>query len=337
MPGEADIVMEGGGVKGTALVGALAVLEARGYRYVNLAGTSAGAIVAALTAAGYSAEELREIMTSLDYTRFLDSGPYWLPRRSRAAYNLFRHWGIHRGDSFWDWMRARLADRGVWTFNDLKHTTPDKGQIYRLRVVASDVTRGRMLVLPDGIGHYGIDPGDLEVALAVRMSMSIPGFYRPVTLRNKDGNKSYIVDGGLLSNFPIQLFDGPGMDTRPTFGLRLTGTSEERVTKHPAHGLTSYFLSMFLTATEASYYQYIDSRDFIRTIAIDSLGVSSVDFGLSVIDKRRLYTEGVKATRAFLDDWDFEAWKKTYYEWLGVDRREMLWKQARESDARRKE
>ena len=36
--------------------------------------------------------------------------------------------------------------------------------------------------------------------------MSIPGFYRPVTLRNNDGDTSYIVDGGLLSNFPIQLF-----------------------------------------------------------------------------------------------------------------------------------
>jgi NTE family protein len=337
MASMADIVMEGGGVKGTALVGALAVLEARGYRYINLAGTSAGAIVAALTAAGYSAEELRAIMTSLDYTRFLDSGPRWLPRRTRAGYNLMCHWGIHRGDSFLEWMREQLAAKGVRTFADLKRGIPDKGQIYRLRVVASDVTRGRMLILPAGIEHYGIKPDDLEVALAVRMSMSIPGFYRPVTLRNADGDMSYIVDGGLLSNFPIQLFDGPGMDDRPTFGLRLVGKDQERVTQHPAHSLMSYFLSMVMTATEASYHQYVDNRDFIRTIAIDSLGISPVDFGLSTIDKRRLYTEGTKAARAFLEDWDFDSWKKSYYEWLGVDRREMLWKQARESDVRRKE
>ena len=66
----ADAVFEGGGVKGIGLVGAVAVAEERGYQWVNIAGTSAGAIVAALLAAGYSATEMKQIMEELDYNSF---------------------------------------------------------------------------------------------------------------------------------------------------------------------------------------------------------------------------------------------------------------------------
>lgn len=57
---KADAVFEGGGVKGIGLVGAIAVAEEYGYRFVNVAGSSAGAIVAALLAAGYSAAEIKK-------------------------------------------------------------------------------------------------------------------------------------------------------------------------------------------------------------------------------------------------------------------------------------
>ena len=69
----ADAVFEGGGVKGIGLVGAVAVAEERGYQWVNIAGTSAGAIVAALLAAGYSAAEMKQIMEELDYNSFKDA------------------------------------------------------------------------------------------------------------------------------------------------------------------------------------------------------------------------------------------------------------------------
>jgi NTE family protein len=244
-----DVVMEGGGAKGIALVGALATLEDRGYRWVNMAGTSAGAIVAVLATAGYTAHELRPIIGDMDFTQFLDSSPRWLPRHTRAAYNLLAHWGIYKGDRFLAWMRDMLAAKGVHTFADLRRGIPDRDQFYRVRVVASDITRGKMIVLPEDIVHYGIVPDELEVALAVRMSMSIPGFFRPVVLhagwpegvRPDPGgiggmhlvlphgvSPCYIVDGGLLSNFPIQLFDGPGMDDRPTFGLYDSGCAAAR-------------------------------------------------------------------------------------------------------------
>jgi NTE family protein len=67
-----DAVFEGGGVKGIALVGAAAVVGAEGYRFHNLAGASAGAIVASLLGAGYTAEELKAIPMDLDFTKLTD-------------------------------------------------------------------------------------------------------------------------------------------------------------------------------------------------------------------------------------------------------------------------
>src|SRR5829696_3150734 len=64
---DADLVLEGGGVKGIALAGAISVLQDRGYRFHRVAGTSAGAIVGALVAAGTPHTRLREMMRDLDY------------------------------------------------------------------------------------------------------------------------------------------------------------------------------------------------------------------------------------------------------------------------------
>jgi NTE family protein len=72
----ADLVLEGGGVKGIALVGAISVLEERGYQFRRVAGASAGAIVGSLVAANAGAAELEEIMRGVDYRRFQD-GPRW--------------------------------------------------------------------------------------------------------------------------------------------------------------------------------------------------------------------------------------------------------------------
>ena len=114
-----DLVLEGGGVKGIGLVGALAVLEERGFRPQNLAGTSAGAIAAALTAAGYSAAELREILSGLDFNSFKDEG--WEDRVPIVGVPLsvLKDEGIFEGRRLLEWLRDLLAERGVSTFGDL--------------------------------------------------------------------------------------------------------------------------------------------------------------------------------------------------------------------------
>ncbi len=64
---KADAVFEGGGVKGIGLVGAVSEIEKAGYEFENMAGTSAGAIVAAMMAVGYSAGEIKKELEKLNY------------------------------------------------------------------------------------------------------------------------------------------------------------------------------------------------------------------------------------------------------------------------------
>ena len=219
----ADGVFEGGGVKGIAFVGALEAAEAVGIaRWVNVAGTSAGSIVASLLAVGYRPRELREILEGTDYAAFADygRGGKWLG----GAYNALRGRGVCPGHAFTDWLADRFEASPLGkrdpTFADLRRDLPADASeddrrraIYRLRVVASDVTEGRMLVLPDDLADYEDDqgrplvPDAFPIARAVRMSMSFPYFFEPVTLR-RAGQSHLIVDGGLLSNFPVFLFDG---------------------------------------------------------------------------------------------------------------------------------
>ena len=197
----ADAVFEGGGVKGIGFVGAIAVAEEKGYQWVNVAGTSAGAIVAALLAAGYSAAEMKEVIEDLNYNRFKDAGLLdRVPLAGPVASLIFEK-GIYEGKFLENWMRKLLQEKNVETFNDLimEEYKDDERYRFKLRVIASDISQGRLLVLPQDIADFGIRPEDLNVATAVRMSMSIPFFFEPIALRNMKTNQvSYIVDGGLL-------------------------------------------------------------------------------------------------------------------------------------------
>src|SRR5947207_3053281 len=109
---EANAVFEGGGVKGIALVGALKRVEEEEVRFVGVGGTSAGSMVAALYAAGYTADEMKEILYDTDFSKLLD--PSW-PK----TYDLWKHKGIYKGRKLYEWMYKLLAKKGVVTFRDL--------------------------------------------------------------------------------------------------------------------------------------------------------------------------------------------------------------------------
>jgi len=312
----ADAVFEGGGVKGIGLVGAVAVAEERGYRWLNVAGTSAGAIVAALVAAGYSAAEMKEIMTELDYNRFKDASVLDKVPLVGPAVSLILEKGIYEGNFFQDWMRGLLREKGVETFNDLiiKEYQSDERYRFKLRVIASDISRGRLLVLPQDIVDFGIRPEDLDVADAVRMSMSIPFFYEPVELRNtKTDEVSYIVDGGLLSNFPVWLFDAEGSTPEwPTFGFKLVEPEEELQVPHRVRGPISLLAALFSTMMEAHDKRYIKDEHFVRTIPIPTLGVGTTEFDISREKSEALYQSGRQAAEKFLATWNFAEYVAKY-------------------------
>lgn len=311
----ADAVLEGGGVKAIGLVGALNYAESLGYTWHSVAGTSAGALVGALLVAGYTGATLRDVVFGLDFTRFCDKGLLDRVPLAGPLLSIALEMGLYEGRALEDWVRQMLAEKGVRTFGDLRlRDKLNPRYRYRLQVIASDLTLGRMLVLPGDIRHYGMDPDALEVAHAVRMSASIPFFYEPVCMHyGKLGQRrSYVVDGGVLSNYPVWLFDCPPERPPrwPTFGFRLVDPEEWR--PHVIRGPISMFTALFSTMLEAHDARHIKESSFVRTIPINTLGVRTTDFHLTPATREKLYQSGVAAARRFFARWDFAAYKATY-------------------------
>ena len=334
-----DLVFEGGGVKGIGLAGAYAVLEERGFEAKNVAGTSAGAITAALIAAGYTADELREIIVSLDFRQFQDEA--WedkIPLFDRTA-SILLDQGVYEGKRFYEWMKELLEAKGIRTFRDLilEDFAEDPKYRSRLQVIASDVTGRRLLVLPRDAGQLGLEPDDLEVAQAVRMSMSIPFFFEPVRVKNEKTDETHtIVDGGMLSNFPVWLFDCEADEDPewPTFGCLLVEPEPEksvstRLDKDDRgfSALIDYIKAMAQTMMEAHDRLYVQQAQWARTIPIPTLGVGTTEFDITRERALRLYDSGRKATEDFLATWDFDAYKAVFRADKPVPRRQEILEQ----------
>ncbi|HLM76807.1 MAG TPA: patatin-like phospholipase family protein [Rubrobacteraceae bacterium] len=332
-----DLVFEGGGVKGIALVGAFSVLEERGYEPQNMAGASAGAIVAVLLAAGYTAAELQKIIGELDYDRFKDEA--WEDRIPLAGKSLsvLKDLGIYEGKAFLAWMGDLLEAKGVRMFGDLVRRADDEPRYrYKAQVIASDLTERRLLVLPRDAKKLGVsNPDDLPVAQAVRMSMSIPVFFEPVKLANpQTGREHLIVDGGMLSNFPVWLFDAEE-PLWPTFGLRLVkpnpraslaeGLSQPELPRSGVLSVIDYVRSLVETMMEAHDRLYIEEADFDRTITIDTLGVRTTEFDLSEARALELFESGRAAAEKFLDEhWNHEDYLETFRSGKKPSRRQAI-------------
>ena len=317
---KADLVFEGGGVKGIGLAGAYATIAERGFTPHGVAGTSAGAITAALVAAGYTADELADLVATMPYAEFKDRA--WEDRLPLVGHGLsvLLDRGIYEGKAFHAWIAEKLAAKGITRFGQLVDPdAEDPAQRYRLRVIASDVTQRRMLVLPNDAHLLGLDPDELEIAYAVRMSMSIPFFFEPVLHTNpKTGEEHLIVDGGMLSNFPVWLFDCEGREPRwPTFGLMLVEGSSHAPRARAARGrhgttLLDYVKAITMTMMEAHDRLYVEQADFARTIPIPTLGVGTTEFDITPDRAAALYQSGRDAAADFLDHWDFDAYIRAY-------------------------
>jgi NTE family protein len=318
-PLKADLVLEGGGVKGIGLVGAASVLEKSGYTFGKIAGTSAGAIVGALLAAGYSAEELHTLMREeIDYRRFRDPSLVDRVPLVGPAVSLILERGVYEGKYLRQWLRDKLAARGVETFADLRD--PDPGSAlpewlgYKLVVVAADLSRGEMVRLPwDYLPRYGLDPDGQSVADAVRASMSIPFFFEPAHIRDAQGRTAILVDGGLVSNFPVAIFDRTdGAPPRwPTFGVKLSAKPD--ATQLPNETGNPYSFLRALIDTMISGHDRMHIADPCvqrRTIFVDTLKVRATDFDIDDETEDRLFAEGERAARDFLAGWSFEDYNR---------------------------
>lgn len=321
-----DLVLEGGGVKGIGLVGAVGTLRTRYPDVQRVAGTSAGAIVASLIAAGLSDAELDQTMRSLDYSRF-EQGD-WLDHLGVVGkgLELLLHGGIYQTDYLHGWITEQLASHGVHTWGDLRYTDPDpdigvteQNKRYKLVVIVSDLSRGRMLRLPwDYQELCGLDPDRIAVADAVTASASIPFFFRAQHLTcgpKQNGDKLTLTDGGTLSNYPIGIFDRPnGTEPRwPTLGVKLSARMKPAAEWRPADNPIEMCMRLFETMMDAHDNSYVDQKSVQdRTVFVDTTGVSATNFKLTNEVRDQLFTEGQTSAAKFLATWNWQSWLKTY-------------------------
>lgn len=310
-------VFEGGGVRGIGHVGAVCRMEQAGWQFADTAGSSAGAIVAALLAAGYTGKELKRELETLDYQKLKGKD---LPDHFGIvgkSLSLFLSLGIYNTDELEDWIDDLLDRKGIRRFQDVERA----GR--RLKITASDLTEKRLLILPDDLAEFTMEPGEFCIAPAVRMSVSIPVFFEPVRWKDRSGKEHLVVDGGLLSNFPLWLLDGGSRPFDvPVFGFRFQdeGKPCRSLSCQAEPDLAGYLKSIVSTSLDAIDRSHVSKGDFERTIRIPAAvgegekrhKISSVDFGISPEESRALFENGWSAADRFLRTWNFEQWKRRY-------------------------
>ncbi|WP_042223476.1 patatin-like phospholipase family protein [Oceanobacillus manasiensis] len=291
-----DCVFSGGGVKAYAFLGSLEVMERKELKLERVAGTSAGAIIASLLAAGYNTNEIRLKLDELDLKKFLDPPllTKWLP--FSKWFFLYFQLGINKGDKLENWLYDQLAEKNVYTFNDLPKDY--------LKVVVSDLTLGKLVVLPDDLERvYGLDPLLFPVAKAIRMSAGFPYFFMPKKLPGKRNTKSIIVDGGLLSNFPLWIFDKHReKQERPILGVKLS-ESVEKIEPRKIRNALDMFQALFSTMKMAHDTRYISKSQERNIIFIPVEGIETMNLSISEETKEKLIIKGRNSAELFLQNW----------------------------------
>ncbi len=324
-----NLVFEGGGVKGIAYVGALEELSSRGILadIKRVGGTSAGAINAILVGLNYSTAEIKKLLWSLDFKNFMDDS--W--GIVRDTERLIESYGWYKGDFFRDWIAGIIGDKtgnSESTFADIEALKPDRSFKSLYFIGTNLSTRFSEIFSAEHTPR-------MCVADAVRISMSIPLFF--AAKRSLRGD--VYVDGGVLDNYPVKLFDrrkyldGPP-DTRSletgyyrrinehlatlerpvseyvfnkeTLGFRLDTREEISVFRdhaepphHKIDNLFDYAWALVSTVMESQQSTHLHSDDWQRTVYIDTLGVATTDFDLPDEKKHMLISSGRTGVREY--------------------------------------
>lgn len=277
-----NLAFGGCGVRNAAYAGALLALDDAGLvgGVRGVSGTSAGSIVAVLTAVGYTPHEVRDAIFDLDFMRLTDGGVLDGPR------NLFESYGWHEAaylEERLDELIAQKAGKKLLTFAELEA----RGGL-ELRIVGTNLSRRSVRLFPDERSR------DLPLVRAVRISIAIPLFFEA---RELDGD--LYVDGGVLWNLPVEAFDPPGGVNSKTLGLLVK--ERESADAWPIDGARSYVHALFGTLLRAEDADLeFSPADRTRVVAIDDLGISPVDFAITRAQKSALVDSGYAAVRGYL-------------------------------------
>lgn len=325
-----NLVFEGGGVKGIAYVGALQELDQRDILkdIVRVGGTSAGAITAILLGLNYSLSDIDSILRTLDFKRFMDDS--W--GIVRDTDRLLTEFGWYKGDYFRTWIANIIKDKtgnSESTFNDLTAQKATQGFRDLFFIGTNLSTRFSEVFSNEHTPR-------MVVADAVRISMSIPLFF--AAKRSFRGD--VYVDGGLLDNYPVKLFDrqkyvdayasqpayyqqhnqaladaGKNISeyvfNQETLGFRLDSAKEIAMFRdhaEPPHedikDFFDYAKALIGTVLDSQDSLHLHSDDWQRTVYIDSLGVKTTDFNLSNETKQKLVDSGRSGVTSYFTWYD---------------------------------
>lgn len=359
-----DLVQEGGGVLGIALVGYTFILEQMGIRFVKMAGTSAGAINTLLMAATDKPQQtksgiiLKELIHQ-DLSEFVDGDSdvkelveamnskagklKLLFKGAQVVDNIRNDLGLNPGHKFEEWLEHTLKEYGVITSGDLTrkmHDLPPEvlEQIYpdetqpkptHIALIAADLTTETKVNFPDMAELYFNNFEGVNPARFARASMSVPIFFQPMTVDipqtervknlwiekaqyfGRHPKQVKFVDGGILSNFPINIFHvHDRMPRRPTFGVRL-GFDRMKCNENNK-GVLPFLFSCFDAARLMSDREFIfKNPDFKHIVtSIDIKDHDWLNFNLSDEAKVDLFIQGAIAASDFLRYFNWEVYKE---------------------------
>jgi len=320
-----NLALEGGGVRGLAYAGAFSVLENKGVlqHIERVAGSSAGAIAGLLLSVGYSAKEIDSIMLELPVQEFND-GKWGIIGKYKRVRNDF---GIYEGKKFEVWLQQVVAyktgNAGL-TFAELHQLHLQSNSYKDLYCTGTNLSRQQLEIF--SFEHTPAMP----VALAVRISGGIPLYFEPVALDNnkqkiKRGDTTsfinYYVDGGMLCNYPISMFDTCGSMQNPllcnhaafnpqTIGIKLErpeqiDSLQKNNTTIPPYSVNNF--NEYLTALGNLMMETLNRKypnlenEAGRTIYISYGKINSKVRRMKPEEKKLLFDNGVKAAEGFLD------------------------------------
>ena len=283
-------------MRGFAYSGAFAVLDSMGILkdIDRVGGTSAVAIEATLLAVGYTPDEITASAYKAPLQHFNDAGFLYLGTLKRFR----EQFGLFKGDKISSWIGELIAAKtgnGNITFGELHRERVSKG--YKdLYITGADLTYQCLRIF-----SWENYPG-MRVKDAVRISVSIPLYFRPVLMDDtgrvyskSDPDKilHVMTDGGVLSNYPLFMFDSArympaGYDTTQcrlenpeTLGLLMEVSEQLDYNRYhkgnyPIDILTmhDYFKALFHTVIDKANPEMNGTYLLRRTIAIDDLGLS---------------------------------------------------------------
>lgn len=334
-----NLVFEGGGVLGTAYLGMLKFLDEHDILkdIQRVAGTSAGAITACITSFNLPFEEMKAIADSLDYKKVpgvkdkteVGEIPEYIkqivvpdtlnfdvsePDEKRiknpmnnidCIYRLLTKYGWYSSNYFYEWIKMQIARQfdstkkePPYTFADFKNPEIHRdGRPFKdLYVIGTDISSHI-----EGVFSYETTP-QFEVAQAVRISMSIPLYFESVKIDQETLEKSQnniFVDGGLIWNYPIGLFDRNGRVARTLGGMLISGRGPD-----PINNIVDFIGSVISVATGVQKRIYRNKpEDVARSIPIYTGKVSPLNFNVSPGDEdySYLFTQGYIATAYYFN------------------------------------